>query len=195
MNIEQTIKDVSDGLEAGFDKIASAYDIPEQYHSDAKTALRDEFEHLCKEASFGSRFMGGVGSALGGGGSLGNRLAAGLGAGAVLVGGGLAADAIRGLASAAVNKVGSSFGASADRSAYERALAYAMKTSEILQNDPEKAKRMADTIFGFAPTVAADSNVLTNILVNSIHGDSIDLQTVRAVTELEEKLKKMKNMG
>ena len=105
---------------------------------------------------------------------------------------GLGIGALGGLASMAVNKIGRVFGATANRASYDRAFRTAMKDSEILQNDPMKAKRMADTIFGFAPMVASDPNVLSNILVNSIHGDSMDLQTVRAVTELEEKLTKMK---
>lgn len=194
--MNETINGLRDTLIGGFTKVASAYDIPEEYHEEAKVALSEEIDNLEKEASFGSRFVGGAGHALKGlggvGGGAGNRMAAGLGAGAVVVGGLLAKDAITGLASMAVNKVGAAFGAASNRAAYDRAFQTAMHDSELLQNDPQKAKRMADSIFSFAPTVASDPNVLANILANSIHGDSMDIQTVTAVTALEEKLNKMK---
>lgn len=194
--MNETIDSLKTTLVDGFEKVASAYDIPEENREEAKALLTAELNELEKEASLGARFIGGAGhglKAMGGmGGTLGSRLAAGAGAGAVMVGGSLAADAIKGLASMAVNKVGQMYGASSTRSAYEQAFRTALDSSEILQNDKEKAKHMADTIFGFAPTVAGDANLLTNILTNSIHGDSMDLQTVRAVTELEEKYKKMK---
>lgn len=194
--MNDTINGLRDTLIGGFEKVATAYDIPKEYHEEAKTALAEELNGIEKEASLGQRFAGGAGNALkslgGMGGSMSSRLAAGAGAGAVIVGGLLAKDAITGLASMAVNRVGSAFGAASNRAAYDRAFQTAMKDSELLQNDPQKAKRMADTIFGFAPTVASDANVLANILTNSIHGESMDLQTVRAVTELEEKLNKMK---
>lgn len=194
--MNETINGLKSTLVDGFEKVASAYDIPEEFREEARDALAAELDGLEKEASFGTQFLHGAGHALkrvgGLRGTVGSRLAAGAGAGAVMVGGVLAADAIRGLASMAVNKVGQMYGASSNRAAYEQAFRTALGNSEILQNDREKAKHMADTIFGFAPTVASDANLLTNILTNSIHGDSMDLQTVRAVTELEEKFNKMK---
>ena len=192
--MNETIQGLKEGTLAGFDKIASAYGIPAEYHEEAKVALSAEFDNLEKSASFGANaFMAGAGGAMSSmKGGLGSRMAAGLGAAAVGATGLLAADAIKGLASMAVDKVGGAFGAASNRSAYDQAFKTAVSNSEILQQDPQKAKRMADTIFGFAPTVAADANVLANILDNSIHGDSIDLQTVKVVTDLEEKLNKMK---
>ena len=191
--MNETIKGLSDSLTANFEKVASAYGIPDEYHEEAKVALANEVELMAKEAGFftgiGSGMRQGAAGALGGGGMGTGAL---LGAAAVGTAGVLAADAIKGLASMAINKIGNSFGASADRASYDRAFKIVMAESEILQNDPIKAKRMADTIFGFAPTVASDPNVLANILTNSIHGDSMDLQTVKAVTDLEEKLTKMK---
>lgn len=174
--MNETIQGVTDTLLSGFEKIASAYEIPAEYHEEAKAALSGEVELLAKEAGWGGDFAG----AAFGGGAVG-KAALGLGA-----------SAIAGLGAMAVNKIGSAFGAQANRASFDQAFKTALSNSEILQNDPQKAKRMADTIFGFAPTVAADANVLTNILTNSIHGDSMDLQTVKAVTELEEKLTKMK---
>ena len=174
--MNETIKGVTATLEAGFEKIASAYDIPAEYHEEAKAAISSEFENLVKEAGFGADFA----AEAFGGGAVG-KAALGLGVGA-----------IAGLGAMAVKKIGSAFGAEANRASFDRAFRQVMSESEILQNDPMKAKRMADSIFEFAPTVASDANVLENILSNSIHGNSLDLQTVRAVTELEEKLHKMR---
>lgn len=193
------IKGFKDTLSQGMDKIASEYQIDPSNYDEFLVKVAEEFETsvkangLDKEALFGSAFSAGAAAA---GkipaGSLTSKLGYGLGAAAIGVGATLGANAIQGLASMAVNKVGNMFGAASNRSAYEHSLAQAIAGSEILTNaDPMKVKRMADSIFTFAPTVAADSNVLTNILVNAIHGDSIDLQTVRAVTELEEKLSKI----
>lgn len=187
--MNETIQGVTATLEEGFDKIAEAFDIPAEYRDEAKAAISGEVESLVKEANFFSGVMDGAKGTLGGGGFGAGAV---LGTAAVGIGGALAADAIKGLASMAVRKVGSAFGAKANRASYDAAFRTALSESEILQNDPQKAKRMADTIFGFAPTVASDANVLANILANSIHGESMDLQTVRAVTELEEKLVKMK---
>lgn len=181
--MNETIQGVTATLEAGFEKIAAAYDIPAEYHEEAKAAISTEVELLAKEAGYFGDLTAGAVKELGGT-NMGKNLAVG--------GLALGGAAIGGLASMAVNKVGKAFGAQANRASYDAAFRTAMSNSEILQNDPQKAKRMADTIFGFAPTVASDANVLANILANSIHGDSMDLQTVRAVTELEEKLNKMK---
>lgn len=194
------IKGFKDTLSQGMDKIASEYQIDPSNYDEFLVKVAEEFETsvkangLDKEALFGKAFSAGAAAAakIPHGLSLSSKLGYGLGTAAIGVGATLGANAIQGLASMAVNKVGNMFGASSNRSAYEHSLAQAIAGSEILTNaDPMKVKRMADSIFMFAPTVAADSNVLTNILVNAIHGDSIDLQTVRAVTELEEKLSKI----
>ena len=154
----------------GFDKIAEAYEIPLSRQPAAKEALREE---LTKTASYGSEFASAfAGDKVG-------KAALGLGAGALI-----------GLGSLAVQKIGRAFGKIKGRTGFDISFRKALEESEILQNDPMKAKRMAMTVYGFAPTVASDPNVLTNILVNSIHGSSIDLQTVKAITELEEKLVK-----
>jgi hypothetical protein len=174
--MNETIQGVTDKLIANFEKVASVYDIPAEYHEEAKTALIDEIVMMSKQAGFGAD----VASSFGG--HAVGKAALGLGVGA-----------LTGLGSMAVKKIGNMFGAEANRASYDRAFRQVMEESELLQNDPMKAKRMADTIFGFAPTVASDPNVLSNILNNSIHGDSMDLQTVRAVTELEEKIAKIRN--
>ena len=175
--MNETIQGFKEGTLAGFDKIAEAYNIPADYYDEAKEQLAIEIDGMDKEAGFGADFATSFG-----GGPVG-KAALGLGMGA-----------LGGLGAMAVHKIGKAFGAAVGRAGYDAAFRTAMKNSEILQNDPQKAKRMVDTVFGFAPTVACDANVLTNILVNSIHGDSIDLQTVKAITELEEKLAKIKKV-
>lgn len=179
--MQELIQGFKETLTAGMDKIASAYDIPEDQHADFIEACGDELERslavngMDKEAGFGSDFAAAFG------GKEVGKAALGMGA-----------TALGGLGAMAVSKVSKGFGASSNRAAYDAALQKAISSSEVLQNDPQKAKRMGDSVFGFAPTVASDANVLRNILDNAIYGDSIDLQTVRAVTELEEKLNKMK---
>lgn len=190
--MNETIQGVTATLEAGFDKIAKAYGIKDEYLKDAKAALSEELESMAKQAGFfGEAVKYGAGALEGAKGAMGS----GAVGGAVALGGlALGGSALRALTTMAVNKIGRSYGHKADRVSYDRAFRTALEMSDILKNDPIKAKRMADTIFGFAPIVASDANVLENILSNTIHGESIDLQTVRAVTELEEKLTKMKDM-
>ncbi|CAL9984635.1 hypothetical protein VPHD148_0275 [Vibrio phage D148] len=177
--MQELIQGFKETLTDGMDKVASAYDIPEDQYSDFIEACGVELERslsvngLDKEASFGRDFAGAFG------GEAVGKAALGLGMGA-----------LGGLGAMAVKKVSKGFGASSNRAGYDTALQKAISSSEVLQNDPQKAKMMGDSIFGFAPTVAQDANVLRNILDNSIYGDSIDLQTIKAVTELEEKLKK-----
>lgn len=202
--MQETIQGLKEGLLEGMDKVASVYNVSpedyEQFVDDVITELTSE--DIEKSAGLGSMhpLMSGAANALGVVGKDGItremfRTPKGLALGALgmgLVGAGamLGRDAIAGAASMAVNKVGNAYQARGDRQGFERAFDIAVKRSEILQADKQKAKRMADSIFGFAPLVAQDPNVLGNILDNVIYGDSIDLTTVRAVTELEEKLVK-----
>jgi hypothetical protein len=194
--MNEQMKELTDGLTEGFDKIASAFDIPEELHEEAKAALTAEVEHLCKEAGFfnnaisgGAQMLGSMvpSGVVGGAGAL-------LGAGAAVAGVSLASNAISGLASAAINKIGKSYSAGNNRQAYEAAFREAVANSDLLQQDPAKARKMGETIFRVAPTISGDANLLTNILNNSIHGDSMDLQTVKVLTELEEKHTKNRNM-
>jgi hypothetical protein len=51
--------------------------------------------------------------------------------------------------------------------------------------DRGRVKGYADTVFRFAPNVASDVNLLTSILANAVHGESIDPMTIKTLTELE----------
>lgn len=189
------LTELTNGLSEGFDKIASAYGIPEELHEDAKAELVETLESMVKQAGFFTDMTaGGMQRARGmaGKGFMGNGAAL-LGAGAAAVGTTLAANAISGLASSAISKIGKSYGAHSNRQEFENAFKESMDNSEILQQDPIKSRKMAETIFRVAPTMSGDSNLLTNILNNAIHGDSMDLQTVKVLTELEEKHNKNRN--
>lgn len=96
--------------------------------------------------------------------------------------------AIAGLGGLAVSKALGKVQNVADRRAFERSLERAVANNAMLRDgDEEKINRFAETIFRFAPNVAKDPNLLANILSNSVHYESLDLETIRAVTELEEK--------
>lgn len=53
--------------------------------------------------------------------------------------------------------------------------------------DPEILARYGDTIFTYAPNIATDPNLLSTLLVNAVHGEGIDLTTIKTITELEDK--------
>lgn len=71
-------------------------------------------------------------------------------------------------------------------SKFLQALEKAYRNNRILTESPkEKILDYAETIFKYAPNVATDSNLLTSILTNAIHGDGIDPMTIKTLTELE----------
>jgi hypothetical protein len=79
---------------------------------------------------------------------------------------------------------------------YLEALNEASKTNAVLRAaDKKKLMNFGNTIFKFAPHVATDSNVLTNILSNAIHGDALDTMTIRMLTELEGRYQDTKGQG
>ena len=69
---------------------------------------------------------------------------------------------------------------------YLQALNEATQSNTVLRSaDKKKLMNFGNTIFKFAPHVATDANVLTNILANAVHGDALDTVTIRMLTELE----------
>lgn len=69
-----------------------------------------------------------------------------------------------------------------------KALEQALHMSEFLRRQPrEKVERYADTIYKFAPMVATDPNLLQSILTNAVHGDGVDIMTIKSLTDLEGK--------
>jgi hypothetical protein len=82
------------------------------------------------------------------------------------------------------------------RSKFETALTQVMNTNRVVRGaDPVRAKQYADTIFSFAPHVAADPNLLSSILANAVQGEGIDVMTVKTLTELEGRYKDNNSQG
>lgn len=72
------------------------------------------------------------------------------------------------------------------RGKYEAALGQAISSNQILRNaEPIKVRSYGETVFKFAPHVAADPNLLTSILANAVLGEGIDPMTIRTLTDLE----------
>lgn len=70
---------------------------------------------------------------------------------------------------------------------FENALSQALLTNRIIRSEPEKARQYAETIFKFAPHVAADPNLLTHTLANVIQGEVLDMTTIKTLVDLEGK--------
>lgn len=69
---------------------------------------------------------------------------------------------------------------------FMQALEHAVATNPVLKSaDKQKVVQYAETIFKFAPHVATDPNVLSSVLSNAIHGESLDPMTIRTLTDLE----------
>ena len=72
------------------------------------------------------------------------------------------------------------------RNKFEMALAQVMATNRVVKGaSPEKAKAYAETIFKFAPNVAADANLLGSVLANAVLGEGIDSMTIKSLVDLE----------
>lgn len=76
------------------------------------------------------------------------------------------------------------------REKFQKVLASVVNSNPVLMNaDREKINQFAETIFKFAPKVATDPNLLTNVLVNAAHGEAgLDTTTIRALVDLESKV-------
>jgi hypothetical protein len=114
--------------------------------------------------TFGGSLMQGVGQAVGKG--LGSALmfagAAGLGSAASIV---------------ANNNLHTKFLSSLEK---------AISSNRIIREaNKDRVRQYAETVFKFAPNVAADANLLSAILANAIHGEGIDPMTIKTLTELE----------
>lgn len=129
-------------------------------------------EAFLKEAFFGNAVFGkalteGVGKAVGAG-------VAGLGLGL----------GIHGISSAISHAADSNM-----RSKFEAALHSAISSNEMLRHamseNPGRVQSFANTLFTFAPHVVSDPNILAHLLVNAVQGESVDVTTIKTVTELE----------
>jgi hypothetical protein len=67
-----------------------------------------------------------------------------------------------------------------------QSLHQAINSSHILQSAPRaKVENYANTIYQFAPMVATDPNLLQSVLTNAVHGDGVDIMTIKSLTDLE----------
>lgn len=72
------------------------------------------------------------------------------------------------------------------RTQYEKAFSKCLSSNPILaQADNSKVRSYGETIFKFAPHVAADPNLLSTILTNAVHGEGVDPMTIRTLADLE----------
>lgn len=105
---------------------------------------------------------------------LGGELGKGLGG--LLVSGGVAGI---GVAARLINK-------DSLHTKFLAALERAISTNRILkESNKAKVHQYAETVFKFAPNVATDPNLLSSILANAIHGESMDPMTMKTLVELE----------
>jgi hypothetical protein len=101
------------------------------------------------------------------------------------IGKGLGATAV-GLALGGVSGALKNIHTGALHTQYMTALQKAIASNPVLRGeDKNRVIGYADTIFKFAPNVATDSNLLSSILANAIHGEGIDPMTIKTLTELE----------
>jgi hypothetical protein len=142
--------------EAGLEKFAGDQELAKSF-----------VEGFVKEAfspNMGAKFWEGGAAALGGG-----LVAAGLGLG------------IHGLSSAlsGANEAGL-------KTKFEAAFAQVKRTNPVvIDADPIKVRSYAETIFKFAPRVAADPNLLSSVLASAVHGEGVDTTTIRALADLD----------
>ncbi len=106
------------------------------------------------------------------------------------IGGGLGNLAVNSLVGGVAGLVGSARSSLLHRN-FTESLKTVIESNRIVRNaDRNKVMSYADTIFRFAPHVASDVNLLSQLLSNSIHGEGVDPTTIETITRLEERLGK-----
>ena len=181
---EKSASEAAEGTIDSLVKMAEelGIDVSREEISDAsKQVFNDAFEdasYLCKEANVFTKFIqtstnpaaGTIGSAM----KLpAGRAMAGAGAGAGMIG----AIKILGMAKSSIK-----------RRDFERALEEVLISNPILKQEGRpKVEKFAETVFRFAPNVASDPNLLSTVLANAVHGESMDTTTIKSLTELEAK--------
>jgi hypothetical protein len=72
---------------------------------------------------------------------------------------------------------------------FKQALQSAVSGNEMLRHAmseyPGRVASFAETLYKFAPHVVCDPNVLSHLLVNAIQGESVDITTIKTISELE----------
>lgn len=103
------------------------------------------------------------------------------------IGGGLGNLAVNSLVSGIAGIVGSARESMLYRK-FTESLKTVIESNRIVRNaDRNKVMSYAETIYRFAPHVASDVNLLSQLLANSIHGEGVDPSTIETITRLEER--------
>ena len=101
----------------------------------------------------------------------------------------LAATAVGHVGARALNVGAGKFSKALSGFNFDAAIKKAVEMSPVLHNayqtDRPKVESFARTIFKYAPHIATDPNLLSSILGNAIHGQSIDPLTIRALMDME----------
>ncbi len=151
----------ADAFIEGFVKEASMFDYPTR-HGDK------EATHV--NGTLGQDVIRGIGESFGKG-----------------IGGGLGNLAVNSIVSGVAGIVGSARGSILYRK-FTEALKTVVESNRIVRNaDRNKVMSYAETIFKFAPHVASDANVLSQLLANAIHGEGVDPSTIETISKLEER--------
>ncbi len=73
-----------------------------------------------------------------------------------------------------------------NKSKFEAALRMAISRNAVLQHaDQERVKSLAESIYSTAPHVSTDPNILGQVLANAVRGETLDIQTIKMLAELE----------
>ena len=73
-----------------------------------------------------------------------------------------------------------------NKSKFEAALRMAISRNAVLQHaDQERVKSLAESIYSTAPHVSTDPNILGQVLANAVRGETLDIQTIKMLSELE----------
>lgn len=106
------------------------------------------------------------------------------------IGGGLGNLAVNTVVGGIANLVGSARDSMLHRK-FTESLKTVVESNRIVRNaDRNRVMSYAETIFKFAPHVASDVNLLSQLLSNAIHGEGVDPTTIETITRLEERYSK-----
>lgn len=106
------------------------------------------------------------------------------------IGGGLGSLAVNSIVGGMAGLVGSARSSMLHRN-FTESLKTVIESNRIVRNaDRNKVMSYAETIYRFAPHVASDVNLLSQLLSNSIHGEGVDPTTIETITRLEERIGK-----
>lgn len=154
----------------------------EKFEGDHEKAAEFTKGFLKQASSLPMAFGEGIGKALGEGAGKA------IGAGVAGLGIGLG---IAGLSAAMHGMAGVG-----QRAKFDAALKQAITSNSTLMHaDRAKLMSYAETMFKFAPQIASDPNLLANVLSSAIHGESMDLTTVRTLADLESRYSETKKNG